>query len=108
MTREIDHTWHWWAGSSPDRFEIGPLDDRDAAAQEALGQGYFDDLDLGNGQWVRRVYVAECEGLNYDCDECGVVAEPCAGCCSYLTADELAMTFSATRNEGHVDFECED
>jgi len=91
--------WGWWAGRDESVLAVGPLPTKEAAVQEALDQGEFDEIETPEG-WRRLVYFAECRGEYYDCGECGNPPKPCAGCRGYLSADELHTMFARSRNAG--------
>ena len=96
---KIDYGWAWWAGSSEEEFAVGPFPSKDDAISEALAQDCYEEVEI-DGEWQRQVYFAECCGLHFYCDECGIVDNACDACRDYLTAEESAGTFAANRNDG--------
>jgi hypothetical protein len=93
--------WGWWAGRSDDEFGVGPFTTKEGAVQEALDQLTYDEVEV-DGEWRRVVYFAECRGLHYECDECGIVPKACDECVGFLPAEETAGTFTGCRNEGSI------
>lgn len=98
---EAENDWGWWAGRNDGHFDVGPFASKEDAIQEALDQGAFDEVQV-DGEWCRVVFFAECCGLHYECDECGIVPEACDECMSYLGSDDSAGTFAGCRNAGSI------
>jgi len=95
----MDSDWGWWAGRDEELFTVGPCPTKEEAIKEAFDSGSYYEIEI-DGVWHEVVHYAECCGLYFDCDECGIVPEACDGCKAYLSDDESASRFSDCRNWG--------
>lgn len=94
-----EEKWGWYAGDSPESYQVGPFDTKQQAINEAQSAGYTTDFETESG-WVRKVFFAEHCGTYYDCNECGSVARACKDCSDFMNWDEPRAYFTSTRNEG--------
>jgi hypothetical protein len=94
--------WQWWSGRDAEFYTNGPFETRQDAIDAAIENETFAEVVDCDGKWRAEFYVAEHSGTYFDCAECGLVKESCAGCRESLDPEEYASFFERSRNEEYI------